>query len=158
MKQDEEIASTYFSKFLQAFTSKRQTCYFYSLIDLQERTFNNTNYFSQKICTNKNNKTNVGTSPQTNGCKNNPRKSTYFPSKEQQIYKFMQRLEMTLKMSSALICCIVWTATCFFRRKKDLRTLGATERSLTGVHSPHLLTWLFRLKDSAKDLLHWEQL
>jgi hypothetical protein len=107
MKQDEEIASTYFSKVLQAFTSKRQTSYFYSLIDNQERTFNNTNYFSQKLCTNKNNKTNVGTSPQTNGCKNNQIKSTYFPSKVQQIYKFMQRLEMTLKMSSALICCIV---------------------------------------------------
>jgi hypothetical protein len=47
-KQDEEIASTDFSKFLHAFTSKRQTSYFYSLIDHQERTFNITNYFSQK--------------------------------------------------------------------------------------------------------------
>jgi hypothetical protein len=24
-------------------------------------------------------------------------------------------------------------------KKKDLRTLGATERSLTGVHSPHMV-------------------
>jgi hypothetical protein len=47
IQQDEEITSTYFSKVLQAFQSGKQVI-FYSLIDHQERTFNNTNYFLKK--------------------------------------------------------------------------------------------------------------
>jgi hypothetical protein len=77
MKQDKEKPILPISlQFSKLSLQNDKTSYFYSLIDNQERKFSNKIIFKKKS-TYKNNKTNVGTSPQTIGCKNNPRKSTF---------------------------------------------------------------------------------